>query len=307
MSTAASSPATSAKTIKRAAAACAGGRVRLGGVDWRHLATVLSVLHQAGCRVESKLEYVELERDRDTPLKGVPTIRTAPYPGFPTDAQAILMAALAGGEGATLFEENILDSRYRHVDELRRMGAMGEMINLNINYLLFQLIHVATKQDDCVNQEEILHLISESAFEDGAMRGSKIHLARFACEYAEYLAQLRTNVSRGVLAMIEQEAKARFAENLTLRDLGQKYFINNAYLGQVFRKKYNQSFKDYLNNYRIEQAAQMLLRTDDKIYKIAEDVGYKNTDYFINKFIAAKGCTPSKFRKQSLSIAKSID
>ena len=51
----------------------------------------------------------------------------------------------------------------------------------------------------------------------------------------------------------------------------------------------------------------MLLRTDDKIYKIAEDVGYKNTDYFINKFIAAKGCTPSKFRKQSLSIAKSID
>ena len=72
-------------------------------------------------------------------------------------------------------------------------------------------------------------------------------------------------------------------------------------------RKYNQSFKDYLNNYRIEQAAQMLLRTDDKIYKIAEDVGYKNTDYFINKFIAAKGCTPSKFRKQSLSIAKSID
>ena len=50
-------------------------------------------------------------------------MRTAPYPGFPTDAQAILMAALAGGEGATLFVENIFDARYRHVDELRRMGA----------------------------------------------------------------------------------------------------------------------------------------------------------------------------------------
>ena len=105
------------------AAAAAGGRVRLGGVDWRHLATVLSVFHQAGCRVESKLEYVELERDRDTPLKGVPTIRTAPYPGFPTDAQAILMAALAGGEGSTMFVENMFDSRYRPVAELIRMGA----------------------------------------------------------------------------------------------------------------------------------------------------------------------------------------
>lgn len=105
------------------AAAAAGGRVRLSGVDWRHLATVLSVFHQAGCRVESRLEYVELERDRDTPLKGVPTIRTAPYPGFPTDAQAPVMAALAASQGCTLFVETMFDSRYRHVPELIRMGA----------------------------------------------------------------------------------------------------------------------------------------------------------------------------------------
>ena len=50
-------------------------------------------------------------------------MRTAPYPGFPTDAQAILMAALAGGTGSTMFVENIFSSRYRHVDELSRMGA----------------------------------------------------------------------------------------------------------------------------------------------------------------------------------------
>lgn len=188
----------------------------------------------------------------------------------------------------------------RLYEEMRNMGARRDMINLNINYLLFQLIHLATEQDDCVNQEEILHLISESTFEEGIKRGSKVHLARFACEYAEYLAQLRQNVSRGVLALIEQEVREHYAENLTLRELGQKYYINNVYLGQVFRKKYNQSFKDYLNSYRIEQAAQMLVRTDYKIYKIAEDVGYKNTDYFINRFIAVKGCTPSKFRKQAV-------
>lgn len=104
-------------------AAAAGGRVRLCGVDWRHLATVLSVFHQAGCRVESKLEYVELERDREIPLKGVPTIRTAPYPGFPTDAQAPVMAVLAASQGCTLFVETMFDSRYRHVPELIRMGA----------------------------------------------------------------------------------------------------------------------------------------------------------------------------------------
>ncbi len=105
------------------AAAAAGGRVRLRGVDWRHLATVLSVFHQSGCGVESRLEYVELVRDRAVPLKGVPTIRTAPYPGFPTDAQAPVMAALAASQGCTLFVETMFDSRYRHVPELIRMGA----------------------------------------------------------------------------------------------------------------------------------------------------------------------------------------
>ena len=105
------------------AAASAGGTVRLRGVDWRHLATVLSVFHQAGCRVESKLEYVELFRDGAVPLRGVPTVRTAPYPGFPTDAQAPVMAALAASQGCTLFVETIFASRYRHVPELIRMGA----------------------------------------------------------------------------------------------------------------------------------------------------------------------------------------
>lgn len=69
------------------------------------------------------MEYVELGRDPETPLKCVPTIRTAPYPGFPTDAQAPVMAALAASQGCTLFVETMFDSRYRHVPELIRMGA----------------------------------------------------------------------------------------------------------------------------------------------------------------------------------------
>lgn len=187
----------------------------------------------------------------------------------------------------------------RLYEEMKQMGLAGDTVNLNINYLLFQLIHLATEQDDCVNQEEILHYISESSFEEGIMRGSSLHLARFSCEYAEYLTQLRKNVSRGVLAEVEREIRENYAENLTLRELSQKYFVNSAYLGQIFRKKYGVSFKDYLNNYRMDQAAIRLLRTDDKIYEIAQAAGYKDLDYFINRFIAAKGCTPAKFRRQN--------
>jgi len=105
------------------AAAAAGGQVCLKGVDWRHLSAVLSVFHQAGCRVESGEHQIVLSRDPHSALSCVPPVVTAPYPGFPTDAQAPVMAALCIARGITAFEENIFESRYRHVPELERMGA----------------------------------------------------------------------------------------------------------------------------------------------------------------------------------------
>ena len=78
--------------------------------------------------------------------------------------------------------------------------------------------------------------------------------------------------------------------------------MSRHYLGQMFRKKYGVSFKEYLNNYRIERAAEILLRTDDKIYLVAEEVGYRDLDYFINRFIQSKGCTPTTYRKKTRSV-----
>lgn len=128
-------------------------------------------------------------------------------------------------------------------EEMGKMGTCGETMTLNINYLLFQLIHLACEQDDDVNQEKILRLISESSFETGIKRGSKAHLARFACEYADYLSQLRKNVSRGVLSMVEREVKENFASNITLKSLSEKYYVNSAYLGQLFRKNMDSLLK----------------------------------------------------------------
>ncbi|MDE7310295.1 MAG: response regulator [Eubacterium sp.] len=184
-------------------------------------------------------------------------------------------------------------------EEMLRMGIAGESRSLNINYLLFQLIHLATKQDGHVNQEEILRIISEQSFKGGLDRGSKAHVLRFVQEYAQYLAQLRKNVSRGVLAEVETEIREHFADNLTLKGLSEKYYVNSAYLGQLFRKKYECSFKDYLNRVRIEAAASQLLYTDKKIYQVAEEAGYHNLDYFVNRFIAAKGCTPTQYRRKA--------
>lgn len=103
-------------------AASAGGELILTGVEAEHLTAVIPVLKTMGCRIYSYGKgniYINVRGRLKAPL----TIRTMPYPGFPTDAQALLMAAAVTAQGTTLFVENIFESRYRHVSELVRMGA----------------------------------------------------------------------------------------------------------------------------------------------------------------------------------------
>jgi len=184
-------------------------------------------------------------------------------------------------------------------EQISRMNLEPGLINLNIDYILFQFVHLAVQQDDKINQEEILHYISENAFERNMMYGSETHFRHFALEYAEYLATLRNKSAKGVLADIERDVEEHFAEDISLKTLSEKYYLNSAYLGQLFKKQFGKSFKNYLVSLRIEKAAQMLLQTDAKVYEIANKVGYRDIDYFIDRFVKLKGCTPTKFRRQA--------
>lgn len=183
--------------------------------------------------------------------------------------------------------------------EMEEVGTDEKTVSMNVNYLLFQLIHLAVEQDESVNQEEVMQFIGEKISEQGIAPYGQNYLREFAIEYADYLIQLRKNSSRGILQELEREVKEHYAENLTLRELSQKYYLNSSYLGQIFRKKYGQSFKDYLCTYRIGVASKQLLQTDKKISQIAEEVGYHDTDYFISKFIEQMGCTPAKYRRNA--------
>ncbi len=104
-----------------ACAAATGGEVTVRGVDYRHLSTVTMALQQAGCQIHSGEQGIHLRAPGA--LRAVCPVRTAPYPGFPTDAQAVLMAALLRAKGSTMFVENMFQSRYRHAAQLLRLGA----------------------------------------------------------------------------------------------------------------------------------------------------------------------------------------
>lgn len=102
-------------------AAITGGEITLNNVNNSHIHGVISVLEQSGCDIKTKNNTIYLKSSGI--IKPVKMIRTMPYPGFPTDAQAILMSYLTVAKGTSVFVETIFENRFRHVDELASMGA----------------------------------------------------------------------------------------------------------------------------------------------------------------------------------------
>ncbi len=107
------------------AGAMTAGNVRLRNVRPDLLQAVLEKLREAGAVIETGPNWISLDMQGKRP-KGV-TVRTAPYPAFPTDMQAQFIALNAIAEGSGTVTETIFENRFMHVYELQRMGANIEM------------------------------------------------------------------------------------------------------------------------------------------------------------------------------------
>jgi UDP-N-acetylglucosamine 1-carboxyvinyltransferase len=102
------------------AVGAAGGDVTLTNCNPAHLPSLFEKLRNCGIYLEAGERSIRVIRSG--PLKNI-DIKTMPYPGFPTDLQAQIMALMTMTEGLSVIHENIFENRFMHVAELRRMGA----------------------------------------------------------------------------------------------------------------------------------------------------------------------------------------
>ena len=100
-----------------------------------------------------------------------------------------------------------------------------------------------------------------------------------------------------ILEHVESEIRNNYMHKLSLKLLAGKYYINAAYLGQLFIQKYGVSFHDYLNMVRMEKAADLLADSSFSINQIAELCGIPNTNYFHRQFRKHYNCTPLEYKQ----------
>ncbi|WP_334072814.1 MULTISPECIES: response regulator transcription factor [Paenibacillus] len=99
------------------------------------------------------------------------------------------------------------------------------------------------------------------------------------------------------VAFLVEQVQRRYAEELSLKTLSQKAGLHPYYLGQLFQQEVGTRFPDYVNTYRIEVAARLLVHTEQKTSDIARAVGYPDTSYFYRQFKKYTGVSPTELRQ----------
>lgn len=174
-------------------------------------------------------------------------------------------------------------------------------------FLLFDIC-----EQICNTFDEIVGLVMPDVkFENGPLRPEMIHELSLATNMRQIFHALLSPVVIRLNHLLEQkriignapirEAKRYIAEHymeqIKLEDIAQKVFLHPAYLSSVFKRSTGMNFKDYLANYRIEKAKELLVTTNDRINEIALKVGYLEPHSFSKRFLIQVGIKPTEYRK----------
>lgn len=104
-----------------ACAAVTGSTLNIRKAPLEDIKSVMNAFNKMGCKILGRKD--ELTIISPNVLNPVDMISTAPYPGFPTDAQPVVMSAMLNSKGISMVVENIFEKRFNHIDELRKLGA----------------------------------------------------------------------------------------------------------------------------------------------------------------------------------------
>ncbi len=188
----------------------------------------------------------------------------------------------------------------RRIEELfqdfERQRCAPEVIKATIKTLGLEAIKlIADRNGDAAALSERFTKFS-AQLDDETLGRLKADFSRFCADLEEYRFTSGPNGS-AIIQEIKRFVKENYHQDLNLQKLAKEFYMNPAYLGQLFKKHTGLQYSEYLHQIRSEEAKKLLRRTNMKITEIAQAVGYHDPDYFVSKFKAIAGVAPSEFRK----------
>ena len=175
------------------AAAMTGGDLLIEDAIWEHNRPLLSKMQEMGVEVTEEAEGIRVRSDVSK-LKAV-SVKTLPYPGFPTDMQAQFTALMAIAQGESVMVETVFENRFQHLEEMRRMGLHSDIMRDTARIWGGSSLQGAEVMSTDLRASATLILMGLIA--EGETKVSKlVHLDRGYYKFHEKLAALGANVKR---------------------------------------------------------------------------------------------------------------
>ena len=175
------------------AAAMTGGDLLIEDAIWEHNRPLLSKMQEMGVEVNEEDEGIRVGSDVSK-LKAV-SVKTLPYPGFPTDMQAQFTALMAIAQGESVMVETVFENRFQHLEEMRRMGLHSDIMRDTARIWGGSSLQGAEVMSTDLRASATLILMGLIA--EGETKVSKlVHLDRGYYKFHEKLAALGANIKR---------------------------------------------------------------------------------------------------------------
>ncbi len=176
-----------------------------------------------------------------------------------------------------------------------------EAVRNSLNRCVFGAIHTIKTMKGNEKRLKSLDAVLQWPLYPLTLEQLKALFSDFILQSSQMIVRLRKENAKGDIAKIKAYIEVHFSENINLKSIAGKFFINPVYLGQLFKKTYGMYFNDFLLQIRIQKAKELLRQTELRIYEIAESVGFSNADYFVIQFEKVENKTPTEYRNALLT------
>lgn len=174
--------------------------------------------------------------------------------------------------------------------------------DLNPKKIKAKALEVFLNVYNYINESKLMKNLSiylENAINKNTIDEIQLELINMIKFMQTKLENTQESISPVIIKLLDHIEK-NYQKDLNLKEISDSLNINSIYLGQLFQKEIGILFSDYINNFRINKAKDLLVNTSLKASEIGELVGYSNKNYFYRKFKSIVGITPSEWRKLNL-------
>ena len=194
-------------------------------------------------------------------------------------------------------KEDVLQTVNKIIEELKAVELNKEKLFVVLNNLILESFKIIKDLD--YQAEDLMEIIDKERIENlnyGEIKEVEIILKEFLLRLHDLISFTPGEKNAEIISEMKAYIAENYQDGITLSELARKFNLSTGHLSNLFHEESGESFSDYLNMIRLNKAKELLKTTDDKIYQIADQLGFNDAYYFSSWFKKLVGASPTTYR-----------